>query len=267
MRRLILCLIAPLVATCFVGSAGAAGPTLDVAGIKIGMSEDDAIEALKAHNPRLPLSQPGHRIEGISEPVRPFVTGHVLPTGDLDGETVTLLFTMPPGLKILWGIQRTTNYPAPRRPSTEATVAALRDKYGPDNVPLNLAMSGNLAWVFDANGSLMAPGAAKQAYMLCMTRMQLHFGSDDMESFNDIQTGLRGPAADATKIVLITANVQSTQPNPSSPSVVVNLNVTMNDGLIYGPAIEATRAQVMQAVNARQSKENSDVNKRAAPSL
>jgi hypothetical protein len=88
-----------------------------------------------------------------------------------------------------------------------------------------------------------------------------------MESFNDIQTGLRGPTADATKIVLITASVQSTQPNPGSPSVVYNLNVTVNDGPIYGPAIQATRAQVLQAVNARQEKENSDVNKRAAPSL
>src|ERR1700683_4562948 len=111
MRRLIFCLTAPLIAISFVGSAGAAGPNLDVAGIKIGMKEDDAIAALKAHNPRLPLTQPAHRIEGISEPVRPFVTGHVLPTGDFDGETVTLLFTMPPGRKILWGIQRTTNYP------------------------------------------------------------------------------------------------------------------------------------------------------------
>ncbi len=229
------------------------------------MSEDDAIAALKAHNPRLVLTQPAHRIEGISEPVRPFVTGTVMPKGDFDGETVTMVFTMPPGPKVLWGIQRTTNYPAPRRPSTEATFTALRDKYGPENVPAGI--SGNPAWVFDTNGNLMAPGAAKQAYMLCMTRMQLHFTNDDIESFNDIQTGLRGPAAEATKIILITASVQSTQPNPSSPSVVYNLNVTINDGLIYGPAIEATRAQVLQAVNARQNKENSDVNKRGGPSL
>ncbi len=267
MNRSILCLIAPLVATTFIISVRAAGATLDVAGIKIGMSEDDAIAALKAHNPRLNLAQPAHKIEGISESVLPLVTGMVMPTGTLDGETVTLLFTMPPSRKVLWGIQRTTNYLAPHRPSTEATIAALRDKYGPENVPLNPGMTGNLAWVFDGNGNPLAPGAAKQAYMLCMTRMQLHFGSNDIESFNDIQTGLRGPAADATKIILITASVQSTQPNPSSPSVVVNLNVTINDGTIYGPAIEATRAQVLQAVKARENKENSDVNKRGAPSL
>jgi hypothetical protein len=265
MKRLIFSLIAALVASFFVGSANAAGPTLDVAGIKIGMSEDDAIAALKAHNPRLLLTQPAHQIEGISEPVRPIVSGKVALTGDLVGESVDLLFTMPPGQSVLWGIRRTVNYPAPQRPTTDATFAALRGKYGPENVPAGI--SGNPAWVFDANGNLMDPGAAKQAYMMCMTRMQLHFSNDDIESFNDLQTGLVGAKEDATKIILITASVQSTQPNPSLPSVVYNLNVTINDGLIYGPAIEATRAVVLQAVNARQSKENDEINKRAAPSL
>jgi hypothetical protein len=231
------------------------------------MSEDDALAALKAHNPRLYLTVPAHRIEGISEPVRLFVSGMATPTDVLDGETVNMVFTMPPNQKVLWGIQRITNYLAPHRPSTEATLAALRAKYGPESLPPNLGMTANLVWVFDAEGRLMDPAAAKPSYMFCTTALQNHFINDDIDSFNDIQTGLRGGSGAGTKITLITASVQSTQANPSSPSVVYNLLVTINDGLKYGPAIEATRAQVLQAVKARQDKENSDVNKRAGPSL
>ncbi len=90
--------------------------------------------------------------------------------------------------------------------------------------------------------------------MISMTRMQLHFGSNDIESFNDIQTGLRGPAADATKIILITASdSRISQPNPSSPSVVVN--EYDDQPCDCGPAIEATRAQVLQTQEQKQRKQ------------
>jgi hypothetical protein len=146
----------------------------------------------------------------------------------------------------------------------------LRKKYGPENVPNNQSglQTVNIAWVFDAQGKLMEPGAAKQAYWHCQAPLQGHFGQDDMPSLNDIQMGISPDKAECYSIVLITASMQSTQNmDVNAPFVVVNLVVAINDGRMYAPAIEATRAKVLGADKVRRDKENEEINKRGAPGL
>ncbi len=260
-------LIVAIAASVFVCAADAAGPDLDIAGFKVGMSEAEVMAAIKTHDPRLVMSQPSHRLEGFSVAVHPSASGMVLPTDTFDGENVELLFTMPPGQQVLWGMRRTTSYSAPRRPSAEATVAALREKYGPENIPPDRPglQTVNMGWIFDANGNLLPRAEAKQAFMSCFTPLQRHFGNDDIASFNDIQVGMTKDALPSNSVSLITANVQSTQ--HGDVWVVVNLTVTMNAGSVYGPAIELTRAQALQASKARQEKESNDIKNRGVPSL
>jgi hypothetical protein len=70
----------------------------------------------------------------------------------------------------------------------------------------------------------------------------------------------------ANKIILITASAQYTIRGGDAPEVY-NLTVSINDGPIYGPAILATREQVMAAVKSRTSKENKELEQRGGPSL
>jgi hypothetical protein len=267
MNRYKFCLIAAIAASVFVRAVDAAGPDLDIAGFKVGMSEADAMAAIKAHNPRLVMTQPSHQLEGFSVAVQPSASGMVLPTDSFDGEKIELLFTMPPGQQVLWGMRRTTSYAAPRRPSAEATVAALREKYGTENIPPDRPglQTVNMGWILDSNGNLLPQAEAKQAYMSCFTPLQRHFGNDDVASFNDIQVGMKKDALPSNSVSLITANVESTQ--RGDIWVVVNLTVTMNAGPVYGPAIELTRAQVLQASKERQDKESNDIKNRGVPSL
>jgi hypothetical protein len=237
MKRVLFFTIAALVTTIGAHAQGAAGPNLDVAGIKIGMGVKDAMAALKAENPKFSIQIPNHQLEGFPMPLHPWVDCEQAIGPDNDGETITLLFTMPPSREVVWGIKRLTSYRAGHRPSTEATLAALRTKYGPESVPAADPRTKNLAWVFDDKGQLMPVDKAKQVLISCSTAMELHFGFNDLSSFNDIQTGKYG-SPECGSDTIIQASVQSTQLSDGSNRMVVyNLMVEINLRSIMGRCI------------------------------
>lgn len=89
-----------------------------------------------------------------------------------------------------------------------------------------------------------------------------------MPSLNDIQMGLSSDKVESLSVVLITANIQSTQNlDPNAPFAVVNLTVAINDGRMYVPAIEATRAKALEAADAKRAKDAEELKKRGAPGL
>ena len=249
--------------------AYAAGPDLDVAGVKIGMSMNDAIAALKADNSKFYINVVSHQWEGFSAPLHPFVLAQS--TGDKpgDSENISLLFTMAPGPEQVWGIDRLCGYRADNRSSAANVVAALRKKYGMESVPPGPSLqTQNLAWVFDESGSLLPEAKARQALATCGTILQTHFGNnDDPTSYREVQTG-KYATADCGAFIVIKANVQSTLLNPgTSDYVAYSLDVQMTHYSMYRTAIEATRAVVSAAAQARERGAAEDTNQRGAPKL
>jgi hypothetical protein len=266
MNRYILCFVAALTAVSSVALVRAAVPKLDIAGLAIGMSEDDAIPALKAHNAHFGIEQHTSTLPGISEPIKPLVNASVSASDTSDAESITLLFTMPPGKKVLWGIQRTVGYLPNHRPSAEATIAALRQKYGPESIPpAEHTGNANLVWIFDAKGNLVPSNEAMGPYMRCTATMQSHFGGVGSPLY-DLQNNPNAAAAEANTLTLITANVQYVN-RPNTPAAVYNLIVSINDGPLYARSWLATRERVLQATNAEAQKEKKAVDQRGAPAL
>ena len=264
-----ICLILMAAAIAVAPSSEAAGPNLDVAGVKIGMSMNDAVAALKADNPRFYINVVSHQWEGFSAPLHPFVLAQS--TGDQpgDSENISLLLTMAPGPEQVWGIDRLCGYRAGNRPSAVNVVAALRKKYGPESVPPGPSLqTQNLAWVFDESGSTLPEDKARQALATCGTMLQTHFGNnDDPTSYREVQTGKYAPQ-DCGGIIVIKANVQSTLLNPgTSDYVAYSLDVQMTRYSMYRTAIEATRAVVGAAAQARDQGAAGDANQRGAPKL
>jgi hypothetical protein len=269
MHRTLVCVIAAMAATISAHAEDTTAPNLDIAGIKVGMGVNEAMAALKAENPHFYITTSSHQLEGFSEPLHPFASGQQMIGPNNDGEGMSLLFTMPPGREVVWGIKRDCNYRAENRPSTENTLAALRAKYGSENIPPGSdPRTQNLAWVFDDKGKLLPADKAKQVYMSCCGILQNHFGNtDDLSSFSDIQLGRYGPP-ECSSIILITASVQSTPVNPGSSQLVVyNLSVQINHGPMYGAAIEATREIALRAARSRENKDSEGANKVGAPKL
>jgi hypothetical protein len=260
-----LTLLSAVAAIASATALHATVPDLAVAGFKIGMSEDDALAALKSHNARFVINEPALDIQGFSESLKPIATAQALANGDLNGENISLLFTMPPGPTVLWGVQRAMNYVPAHRPALDASLAALRQKYGPESIPPLVGTGvANLAWIFDADGNLLSRAAGWGLYMRCTSLLQGHFGMPQ-QIFNDLQLGFNGARAEEGKITLITASVQYTQ--EATTSVVYNLIVTINAGPIYVPSLLATRENVLKAVNSQNAKQNKDIDARGGPSL
>ncbi len=267
MDRTLVCIIAALVATLSAHAEDTAGPNLDVAGIKIGMGVREAMAALKAENPHFRIDLSPHQLEGFPKPLHPFVSGEQMTSPTNDAESISLLFTMPPNKEAVWGIKRDCNYRAGHRPPTESTLAALRAKYGPENIPSTNPRTQILIWVFDDKGKLLPADEAKKVNISCATQLQNHFGNADMSSLNDIQLGKYGPP-ECSSIILISASVQSTDAAPGNSHLVVyNLSVQINHGPMYRAAIEATREIASGAAKARENKETQDANKVGAPKL
>lgn len=265
MHRTLVCVIAVIAATISAHAQVTTGPNLDIAGIKVGMDVKEAMAALKAENPHFEIIMSSQPVEGFSEPLQPTAIARHPISSDNDGEIITLALTTLPGREAVWGIKRDTTYRTKNQPSTENTLAALRAKYGPENIPPLDGRTQNLAWVFDDKGKLLPADEARQYWMSCCTILQNHFAGE-VPLLNDLATGKYGPP-ECSSIILITANVQSGQITPGSPMVVNNLSVAINHGPMYRTAIEATRETVVRAVKSRENKATEDANKVGAPKL
>lgn len=253
--------------------AEAGGPAFDVVGIKLGMTVADAMRALKADNPRMTLTPNTHELEGFSSPLMLSVVASepVTPgpnaTAARGGEALEILFTLPPGTEVVWGVQRKYHFATSERPSMEATVGALLKKYGPASIPPSADArdrTKNIMWVYDAQGKPLGPAGAR--LVVSCAALMSHFNGDTA-SMNEIESGQMGPK-ECQSIIVINANIQGSPATQGSSELVVNdLIVQMLDSARHVAAAEATRAVALNAAKARDRKATEEVQKRGAPKL
>lgn len=108
----------------------AARKKMDVVGVKIGTSLDEALRALKAHNPNLKVRDKHAQIFSDADN-KPYPVLYFLATGERPRamEQVYLTVSLPPRQRIVH-VDRTISYRKSEAPTVEATLAALRSKFG-----------------------------------------------------------------------------------------------------------------------------------------
>ena len=268
-------------AACLIGigwdaarAQSAGGISLDVVGIKLGMTVKDAMLALKADNPRMTLAPSTLELEGFTGPLLFSVAATEAPTPGPNslplraGENVDILFTVPPNQEVVWAVRRVYFFPGAERPSLQNTLDALHRKYGPETVPADPDPRNNtkgIVWVYDGQGKPMGP-AGQQIYKTCGT-FGNHFGSGGLAARNDIETGGHPGPAECKSYIVLSASVQAGLDPASSQYVVNNMGAVLADGGRYRTAIEATRGVILNAVKAREKKQTDEVNKRGVPKL
>jgi hypothetical protein len=241
-------------------------PNLDVVGIKLGMPVKTAVATMKANNPRLNIKEDTFQLEGFDQVVLSSIVADELGEGGKDGERFELGFSMPPSPQVVWGVRRTYTYARQNFPSMDLTMAALRKKYGQENIPVDpdsRFMTKIMVWVLDAQGRLLGPGPAHSLYMTCYTPLSNAFSTTSI--INELH-GVRMPA-ECDSVAMVSASVQASANAVPGSIVVGNLTVQVANGPAYRASIEATRKVVMAAVNAREKKEKDEINKRGAPKI
>lgn len=252
-----------------VAQAQQIGP--DVVGIKSGMTVKDAMQALKADNPRMKLSPSTLRLEGFSDDLMSYVVGAEPQTPGPPpgytiaraGEKVTIAFTLPPNQESVWGVERVYNFATAERPALQVTLDALTKKYGPETTRLNAGPNSNhITWVYNAQGKPMGPGGAQLNKACTFPVLAAITGNPA----NDINNGTRWPA-DCNSVTIVSADISAGQDPASSQYVVVTMTVSVADAARYHAAMEATRAVVLKATKSREKTETDQVNQRKAPKL
>ncbi|HEX9198433.1 MAG TPA: hypothetical protein VF865_02665 [Acidobacteriaceae bacterium] len=124
------------------------GPT-EIAGIRPGMTAQQAYDALKAHAHGAKIVTERLSINGVSETPIPVGMAVMIPD-TLPAEIVTVWLTTPPSTQVVWAVGETMKYPDANQMLTESVLGALRKKFGAEQT----ANGGpTLYWTFDRQGS------------------------------------------------------------------------------------------------------------------
>jgi hypothetical protein len=159
---------------------------IDIVGVKLGMTLEQAVAALKA-NPKLVIEF--HDMEivaGGKTGRRPRVILAHLPAasrnsefwGNLDGshEAIGVQLTAPPGPMVVETISRYVHFATNAPVAASTLLDALRKKYGPESEDQGLAQ---LMWIYDTTGKLLGPPTDVQRRCLGGQMGEIRSGSGD----------------------------------------------------------------------------------------
>jgi hypothetical protein len=141
---------------------------VDVAGIKLGMSPQQATAALRAFNPKLKIDILNTYMTRPSAPTPatkvphlavahtvgvPKFSGWLPPFNLADGSSdeIVLEFTTPPNSPLVGKITREVIFPAGQPVLASTLLESLRQKYGQENFSNGMTR----VWIYDANGKLL----------------------------------------------------------------------------------------------------------------
>jgi hypothetical protein len=142
---------------------------LDIVGIKLGMTPEQAFAAVKAHNGQMKIDIINARVEdpdgsysGSFTRVPQFAVAHTVgarrppnPTpfvlADYSSDVIVIEFTIPPSPPLVGRIVREVSFPQGQLVVVANLLDALRKKYGQETL-----QSIGTSWVFDSAGKLVS---------------------------------------------------------------------------------------------------------------
>lgn len=110
--------------------AFAAPDHFDIVGLRLGMTEQQARDAIKAHNPQLQVTAKNLSYtysDGVRQHQTPPALSEIV-ASQLHGESITLQFSQPPQPQRLVGVRRVA--PLPNPPTHDQLVKTVVQKYG-----------------------------------------------------------------------------------------------------------------------------------------
>jgi len=164
------------------GSAGIA----DIVGVKLGMTGEQAMAAVKAANPKFKVDVARTQTrwdyaarltdDSRADPTKLWVLGLQANAPFVDNyspETMNVGFTTHPNQPFVYMVSRMIVFQEGAMPTAENVLAGLRKKYGPESYPVPASTGeGNpdVRWVFDIKGQLIGGPLGERIATSCGTR-------------------------------------------------------------------------------------------------
>lgn len=130
---------------------------LDIVGIKLGMTPEQAFAAIRAFNPKMRINIVKTELDVPGDPdgqdrIPHYATAQAENTGASGGSDVIIIqFTTPPNPPVVARISRGVVFPNGQPVLTSTLLDGLRKKYGQDNN----SMGGSPVWLYGPDGKLL----------------------------------------------------------------------------------------------------------------
>ena len=265
-----------LLATLDVGGACAQSPPpLDVLGIQLGMSADQAVQIVNSHATELSAQNVKMAVEpmriaynAIPKPIVWGVRAAAIGNGPVPGETIIVVFTMPPNQQVVAEVHRYVQYGANNKPAKDILLASLRKKYGPESARQKDVTDINHSWLFkDGRQQFFSSQYGADALYLssCNSAIEgyaITFGiSDDSEKLNRILN--QGFPAD----VMSKCGSRASAMTAFDHDLVSSFGVSIVDLAMEAAALEKTRTMLQNAAAAKHQEEIEKAKQFPAPKL
>lgn len=261
-------------------------PKVDIVGIRLGMSPQEVTAAIKAANPAMKvdtlnagMERPGSTTR---EAVPHWMIGHTVgpvrnffqPPPDYSGEVIGVEFTTPPARAVAAKIVREVTFSDREPVMASNLIDALRKKYGPGEMSVN----GNLVWILDGTGKLIAKPPASAGGCAGGSQGGFPMWQNGWQDYNparqygviNMTTVVVGDLGDRkAECVPYTVVVgESLAPEAVAPTAPQKrLVVSIQSGTLLYNSRKATQDWLQQQADALANKAKEDASKRAVPKL
>jgi hypothetical protein len=253
---------------------------VDIVGIKLGMTPQQAVAAVKAYNPNLKIETLTARLEHpsnagsfvrVPQSIDAYTANVRQDLGPV--EWIAMQFTMPPSPPLLAKVQRYTGFVASQPVMASNLLQSLRKKYGQENYT-----ALTTGWVYDSNGKFLTRVSNTQGNCAYSgfasgipgggsgphpppgeTGAQINLSNTtDVQSVPDA-----GP--DCIPLVWVTASGVGEGVAPNSQ--VGWMTVTMESGALMYASRRATHDWLQAELDGKLKEQEDAAAKRAAPKL
>jgi len=260
---------------------------VDIVGIKLGMTPEQAVAAVKAYNPNLkivtltarlehPSGTPGNFVR-VPNAIHAYTANVRQDIGPV--EWIAMQFTLPPGPPLLAKVQRFTGFLISQPVTASNLLESLRKKYGQENYTVNAP-----GWVYDSNGKLLtrvsnlqgicaysgsaspAPGSGAGAYEGTESGAQVSLSNTPDPSNPAALSNLPEAGPDCVPLVWVVASANLSE-DAAPNSQQTSMTVTMESGALMYMSRKATHAWLQAELDAKIKQENDAAAGRSAPKL
>lgn len=257
---------------------------IDIVGIKLGMTPQEAVTAIKAYNRDLKLETLTARLYP-SGPLGNFVkvpysiNAHTVNTNTTNGpiEWIALRFTTPPNPPMVAKIVRYTGFPAGQPVMAANLLDSLRKKYGQDNMD-----DGSYrGWVYDNSGKLLGRTLSSLEKGGCVGDAEASSVAGggpgdhprgesgvniDLNSTNVSQANF-DPERAPVCVPLVFAAASSVGSSYAPNSQQVQMTVILESGALMYNSTKATHDWLQTQSDARTKQQIDDTKQRTGPKL
>jgi len=261
---------------------------LDIVGVKLGMTFDEAIAAIKAANSKLKIDILDAELDvaGKKMKIHRWVLAHTsgvansnfYHSADGSEEAIALELTMPPNTQVVDMVSRYVGFANTSPVAASTLTDALRKKYGTENSLVD--KTGSLSWVFDASGKQVS-GTITHEMGYCVEPnavdqfpVEMRGGDDTNPAriytsyypntiMNLIQGRLHLQASCAPYTVVVASDLAVVAPNAPQN----HLWVGMYSDAMMVRSLPITQAYLQKAVEDQQKQTEDAAKQRTAPKL